>query len=81
MLLGRAHARADMLTLLNLQLATATDDLSPAHASATKVYGSEMATQAYRTLMEVVGPEALVRGARRVRCSGDGSSATTAPRW
>ena len=61
-LLGRAHARADMLKLLNWQLASATKDLSPADASATKVYGSEMATEVYRSLMEVVGPKALVRG-------------------
>ncbi len=59
-LLGRAHARADMLKLLNWQLASAADDLSPADASATKVYGSEMATEVYRSLMEVVGPNALI---------------------
>jgi alkylation response protein AidB-like acyl-CoA dehydrogenase len=59
-LLGRAHARAEMLKLLNWQLASATEDLSPAAASATKVYGSEMATEVYRSLMEVVGPKALV---------------------
>jgi 3-oxocholest-4-en-26-oyl-CoA dehydrogenase alpha subunit len=61
-LLGRAHARADMLKLLNWQLASATKDLSPADASATKVYGSEMATEVYRSLMEVVGPKSLVTG-------------------
>jgi alkylation response protein AidB-like acyl-CoA dehydrogenase len=61
-LLGRAHARADMLTLLNWKLASSTDDLSPADASATKVYGSETATEVYRALMEIVGPTALVRG-------------------
>jgi 3-oxocholest-4-en-26-oyl-CoA dehydrogenase alpha subunit len=59
-LLGRAHARVEMLTLLNWQLASAVDDLSPAHASATKVYGSELATEVYRSLMEIVGPNALV---------------------
>jgi alkylation response protein AidB-like acyl-CoA dehydrogenase len=59
-LLGRAHARADMLKLLNWQLASTTKDLSPADASATKVYGSEMATEVYRSLMEIVGPKALV---------------------
>src|SRR3954453_12077714 len=59
-LLGRAHARADMLKLLNWKLASATDELSPAHASATKVYGSELATEVYRSLMEIVGPEAVV---------------------
>jgi 3-oxocholest-4-en-26-oyl-CoA dehydrogenase alpha subunit len=59
-LLGRAHARVEMLTLLNWKLASAVDDLSPAHASATKIYGSELATEVYRSLMEVVGPNALV---------------------
>jgi 3-oxocholest-4-en-26-oyl-CoA dehydrogenase alpha subunit len=59
-LLGRAHARVEMLTLLNWQLASAVDDLSPAAASATKVYGSELATEVYRSLMEIVGPNALV---------------------
>ena len=59
-LLGRAHARVEMLTLLNWKLASAVDDLSPAHASATKIYGSELATEVYRSLMEIVGPNALV---------------------
>jgi alkylation response protein AidB-like acyl-CoA dehydrogenase len=59
-LLGRAHARADMLTLLNWKLASAVQDLSPADASATKVYGSETATEVYRSLLEIVGPEGLV---------------------
>jgi alkylation response protein AidB-like acyl-CoA dehydrogenase len=59
-LLGRAHARAEMLALLNWKLASAVDDLSPAHASATKIYGSELATEVYRSLMEIVGPNALV---------------------
>ena len=64
-LLGRAHARAEMLRLLNFQLASQADagvDLSPADASATKVYGSELATEAYRSLMEVVGPGSMVTG-------------------
>jgi alkylation response protein AidB-like acyl-CoA dehydrogenase len=61
-LLGRSHARVDMLKLLNWKLASATDDLSPAHASATKVYGSELATEVYRALMEIVGPDAVVSG-------------------
>jgi 3-oxocholest-4-en-26-oyl-CoA dehydrogenase alpha subunit len=62
-LLGRAHARVEMLTLLNWKLASAVDDLSPAHASATKIYGSELATEVYRSLMEIVGPTALVTAA------------------
>ena len=51
-----------MLKLLNWQLASATDDLSPADASATKIYGSELATEVYRSLMEIVGPQAQLTG-------------------
>jgi len=61
-LLGRAHARVQMLTLLNWKLASSGDDLSPADASATKVYGSELATEVYRSLMEVVGPNSALTG-------------------
>ena len=32
----------------------------PAEASATKIYGSELATEVYRSLMEIVGPNAGV---------------------
>ena len=63
--LGRAHARAEALRLINWKLAADADagvDLSPAEASATKIYGSELATEVYRTLMEVVGPTAGVTG-------------------
>jgi 3-oxocholest-4-en-26-oyl-CoA dehydrogenase alpha subunit len=63
--LGRAHARAEALRLINWKLAADADagvDLSPAEASATKIYGSELATEVYRSLMEVVGPNAGVTG-------------------
>ncbi|GAA2151178.1 acyl-CoA dehydrogenase family protein [Nocardioides koreensis] len=63
--LGRAHARTEALTLVNWKLAADADArvaLSPAEASATKIYGSELATEVYRTLMEVVGPNAAVTG-------------------
>ena len=60
-LLGRAYARVEMLSLLNWRIASSTEHLSPAEASATKVYGSEMATELYRTLMEIVGPNASVK--------------------
>ena len=65
--LGRAHARTEMLSLINWKLASDADasDLSPAEASATKVYGSELATEVYRSLMEIVGPER--RRHRRLR--------------
>src|SRR3954469_9913196 len=63
--LGRAHARTTALALINWKLAADADagvDLSPAEASATKIYGSELATEVYRSLMEVVGPNAGVTG-------------------
>ncbi|UDY22208.1 acyl-CoA dehydrogenase family protein [Nocardioides sp. Kera G14] len=59
-LLGRAHARVEALSLINWKLACEIDTLSPAEASATKVYGSELNTEVYRTLMEIVGPHAVV---------------------
>ncbi len=81
-LLGRAHARADMLKLLNWKLASATEDLSPAHASATKVYGSELATEVYR----VADGDRRTRrrwspATPRARCSGAAWSGSTARRW
>ncbi|MEQ6899562.1 acyl-CoA dehydrogenase family protein [Nocardioides sp. YIM 152588] len=63
--LGRAHARIEALTLVNWKLAADADHgvpLSPAEASATKIYGSELATEVYRSLMEVVGPNAGITG-------------------
>jgi alkylation response protein AidB-like acyl-CoA dehydrogenase len=64
--LGRAHARTTALALINWKLAADADagvDLSPAEASATKIYGSELATEVYRSLMEIVGPNAGITGA------------------
>ncbi|MBB6625977.1 acyl-CoA dehydrogenase family protein [Nocardioides sp. KIGAM211] len=63
--LGRAHARTEALSLINWKLAADADagvSLSPAEASATKIYGSELATEVYRSLMEVVGPNAGITG-------------------
>ena len=63
--LGRAHARIEALSLINWKLAADADagvDLSPAEASATKIYGSELATEVYRSLMEIVGPNAGITG-------------------
>ena len=61
-LLGRAHARVEVLTLMNWKIASSNGKhLSPADASATKVYGSELAVEVYRALMEIVGPNAYVR--------------------
>ena len=55
-LLGRAQSRTDALTLMSYNLANTIDTLSPADASATKVYGSELAVEVYRALKEIVGP-------------------------
>jgi 3-oxocholest-4-en-26-oyl-CoA dehydrogenase alpha subunit len=63
--LARVHARLEVLKLLNWEQAVkiARGALSPADASAVKVYGSELYVEAYRLLMEVLGPSgALTRG-------------------
>jgi alkylation response protein AidB-like acyl-CoA dehydrogenase len=70
--LARVHAKAEVLKLINWELASADDAApSPADASAAKVFGTELATEAYRLLMEVLGtaatqrpnsPGALLRG-------------------
>jgi alkylation response protein AidB-like acyl-CoA dehydrogenase len=72
LLLARVHARVEFLKLLNWKVAWAADKgLQPADASATKVYGSELALEVYRLLGEVVGqpgyleegsPGAVLRG-------------------
>jgi acyl-CoA dehydrogenase len=58
--LARVHAKAEFLKLMNWRIA-ATESVGPAAASATKVYGTEFAVEAYRLLMEVLGAAALVR--------------------
>lgn len=60
--LARVHAKAEFLKLINWKIAWGVDKgLNPAHASATKVFGTEFATEAYRLLMEVLGTQAYVR--------------------
>jgi len=60
--LARVHAKGEVLKLINWELASsASQALSAADASAAKVYGTEMATEAYRLLMEVLGTSATVR--------------------
>ena len=54
--LARVHAKVEVLKLLNWKVAWAADKgLSPADASATKVYGTEVALEVYRLLTDVVG--------------------------
>jgi 3-oxocholest-4-en-26-oyl-CoA dehydrogenase alpha subunit len=59
--LARVHAKAEFLKLLNWQIAAEAAGPGPAAASATKVFGTEFAIEAYRLLMEVLGANAQVR--------------------
>ena len=62
--LARVHARTEVLKLLNWQIAAQSDagqQLGPAAASATKIYGTELTIEACRLLMEVLGPDATVQ--------------------
>ena len=60
--LARVHAKGEVLKLINWELASSESQaLSAADASAAKVYGTELATEAYRLLMEVLGTSATVR--------------------
>jgi 3-oxocholest-4-en-26-oyl-CoA dehydrogenase alpha subunit len=60
--LARVHAKAEVLKLINWELASSQQAApSPADASAAKVFGTELATEAYRLLMEVLGTAATVR--------------------
>lgn len=60
--LARVHAKAEFLMLINWKIAWSVGHAPrPADASATKVFGTEFATEAYRLLMEVLGSGAVVR--------------------
>ena len=60
--LARVHAKAEVLKLINWELASSNEaSPSPADASAAKVFGTELATEAYRMLMEVLGSAATLR--------------------
>ncbi|WP_193046493.1 acyl-CoA dehydrogenase family protein [Mycolicibacterium baixiangningiae] len=59
--LARVHAKAEVLKLINWELASTEAAPSPADASAAKVFGTELATEAYRLLMEVLGTAATLR--------------------
>jgi len=59
--LARVHAKAEYLKLMNWEIASSTAPLGPAPASANKVFGTEFATEAYRLLMEILGPAATLR--------------------
>ena len=72
MQLARLRARAEYLKLLNWKVAWAADKgLNPADASATKVYGTEFALEAYRVLARDRRPGRLPgRGVARGRAAG-----------
>jgi 3-oxocholest-4-en-26-oyl-CoA dehydrogenase alpha subunit len=61
--LARVHAKVEFLKLINWRIAWGVGHaaLNPADASATKVFGTELATEAYRLLMEILGPAGYVR--------------------
>ena len=58
--LARVHAKVQFLRLKNWQIASSGSP-GPADASATKVFGTEFATEAYRLLTEVLGANGVVR--------------------
>jgi alkylation response protein AidB-like acyl-CoA dehydrogenase len=60
--LARLHARIDALRLMNWRVAwEATEGkLSVGHCSAIKVYGTELNIEAFRLLMDVIGPTSIL---------------------
>ena len=68
--LARVHAKAEFLKLLNWRIAAEAASPGPAAASATKVFGTEFAIEAYRLLMEVLGANAQVRDGPGALLSG-----------
>jgi alkylation response protein AidB-like acyl-CoA dehydrogenase len=61
--LGRVHAKVEFLKLINWKIAWGVgQSVGPADASATKVFGTEFATEAYRLLMECFGDDAYLHG-------------------
>jgi alkylation response protein AidB-like acyl-CoA dehydrogenase len=71
--LARVHAGLEFLRLINWKVAWSSTQgtLSPADASVTKVYGTEINLDAIQLLMEVKGPRGyLARGSERAVASG-----------
>jgi alkylation response protein AidB-like acyl-CoA dehydrogenase len=58
--LARVHAKLEFVKLINWKVAAA-GAADPADASATKVFATEFYTEAYRLLMEILGPSAYLR--------------------
>jgi len=63
--LARIHARLDFLRLSNFKVAWEAEQnqpLNPAHCSAIKVFGTEFYLEACRSMLEIMGAAANVRG-------------------
>ena len=62
--LAEAWALGEAMRLLNARMGWELEEgrLSPADASAVKIYGTECLIEIYRLLVEVVGPAATVQG-------------------
>jgi alkylation response protein AidB-like acyl-CoA dehydrogenase len=60
--LARLQAKVEFLKLLNWKVAWSVTEgtLNPADASAVKVFGSEFYLEAYRALMEIIGPQSTL---------------------
>ncbi len=68
--LARVHAKLEFVKLINWKVAAA-GGANPADASATKVFATEFYTEAYRLLMEILGPNAyLSRGSSAALLAG-----------
>jgi alkylation response protein AidB-like acyl-CoA dehydrogenase len=59
--LARVHAKLEFLKLINWKVAASGEKLNAADASATKVFGTEFFCEAYRLLMEVLGPASYLQ--------------------
>jgi 3-oxocholest-4-en-26-oyl-CoA dehydrogenase alpha subunit len=61
--LARVHARLEFLRLANWKVAWSAEQgsLHPADASTVKVFGTEFYMEAYRLLMEVLGPRSYLK--------------------
>jgi alkylation response protein AidB-like acyl-CoA dehydrogenase len=61
--LARVHAKLEVLRLMNWKVAWSETAgmLNPADASATKVYGTELYTEAYQLLLEILGPAGTLK--------------------
>ena len=71
--LARVHAGLEFLRLMNWKVAWSASQgaLSPADASATKVFGTEFYLDSFQWLMEILGPRGyLVRGSIGVAAAG-----------